>query len=248
MFVSQAFLLEIIIIVILFFLKVCNEAQVQVDCYKMDPVLVILTSLLAIAIAALVFLKLRHSPDPEERALREALGEADMQQDLAEGEEAAQDEENEGAAEKLKGMSRIERRKYEKQQAKDQRRREVDAAIEDRKNRRDAKERQEEEERIQQRETEKKEQEALEEMRKEKARKADEEYQKWVGHIAVESRGEVGSADEVEERLLKTISNAADEKKVVVLDTTARELSIGVEKLVSSIEKLIADGKLSWRF
>ncbi|AIN95266.1 hypothetical protein LPMP_030310 [Leishmania panamensis] len=157
-------------------------------------------------------------------------------------------------------MTRLQRKKLAKEREREERRQAQEAALEAQRQRMDASELRDAE--VARREEERKaaEEAALQQLREDKKKADDEEYAKWISHIGVEERGELG--DEVRKRQARVQSFLLDRAAqvqaraqrsaggahsstseeecihVLVLQTAARDLIVSVEELVGTIERL----------
>jgi hypothetical protein len=90
---------------------------------------------------------------------------------------------------------------------------------------------------------------ALEALRAERKQKEDEGYQQWVGHIAMESKGELGEEGRKEAALRAfLIMDAPRVAKVHVLEEIASNHNVSVDKVVSLMEALIKAKEMSGVF
>jgi hypothetical protein len=145
--------------------------------------------------------------------------------------------------------SRFQRKKNEKQLEKEQRRQAQAQLLEDQRAKRAA----ELQAALDAEATEAlraaKEEAALNELRAEKRRAEEEDYKKWVGHIEVAEKGEIGSADAAEQALRQYLAYAAaKEKKMLVLEECAKQHSVSVERLLKIMNDMLGAGQISGVF
>lgn len=90
---------------------------------------------------------------------------------------------------------------------------------------------------------------ALDVLRAERKQKEDEGYQQWIGHIAMESKGELGEEGRKETALKAfLVSEAPKVAKVHVLEEIASKYDVSVDKVVSTMEALIKSKEMSGVF
>ncbi|KAG5487709.1 hypothetical protein LSCM1_08073 [Leishmania martiniquensis] len=157
-------------------------------------------------------------------------------------------------------LTRLQRKKLAKEREREERRQAQEAALEAQRQRMGASELRDAE--LAQREEEVKalEEAALQQLREDKKRADDAEYAKWVSHIGVEERGELGDeererqarvqsflldrAGQVQARAQRSAgsSNSSTSEEecmhVLMLQKAARDLKVSVEYLVSTIQHL----------
>lgn len=174
-------------------------------------------------------------------------------------------------------LTRLQRKKLAKEREKEERRLAQEAALDALRQRTDNATLRDAEAALKEEELKRAEELALRELRAEKAQKDNEEYAKWVGHIGVEERGELG--DETRERQVRVqdylrrratavqaraqrgtsastpegdtaaVAEAReDEINVLVLQSSARDLRVSVEELVQTIEQMMRDGEVDGVF
>ncbi|GET85537.1 hypothetical protein, conserved [Leishmania tarentolae] len=163
-------------------------------------------------------------------------------------------------------LTRLQRKKLAKEREREERRQAQEAALEAQQQRMDANELRDAEAALREEELKAAEEAALQQLRRDKKKADDEEYAKWVSHIGVEERGELG--DEERERQTRVQSflldraaqvqaraqrpgagaqcSTGEEERihVLILQTAARELKVSVEELVSTIEQLVQAEKV----
>lgn len=145
-----------------------------------------------------------------------------------------------------KVLSRLEQKKREKLREKEERRAALAAAIEQRNAARQDADEKAADAAAEERRKQHEEDAAIAALRLEKKLQEDEDYKKWTSHIGLECKGELGAADEQEERLKKFLTTQApNSSKVLVLDTTAKSYNVSVERLVGVLESLKESGSVS---
>ncbi|KAG5488006.1 hypothetical protein LSCM4_08230 [Leishmania orientalis] len=157
-------------------------------------------------------------------------------------------------------LTRLQRKKLAKEREREERRQAQEAALEAQRQRMGASELRDAEAAQREEEREAAEEAALQQLREDKKRAEDAEYAKWVSHIGVEERGELGDEEQerqarvqsflldrgaqVQARAQRSASGAnpstSEEEciHVLVLQTAARDLKVSVEYLVSAIQRL----------
>jgi hypothetical protein len=202
------------------------------------------------------------SPQPQvsAAALRGAAGVEDAaeEEDLADGNgEAAAEDINDdaggGALVPAPGAkpsaSRFQRKKADKQQAKEERKAAMTQHLEDVRAKRSAELQAAVDAEAAEAILLAKEEAALAELRAEKRQREEEDYKKWIGHIEVAEKGEIGAADAVEQSLRTYLMETAPvESKLLVLEDAARRHAVSVEKLVKILNEMLASGSISGVF
>ena len=145
--------------------------------------------------------------------------------------------------------SRFHRKKADKQQEKEQRRQHQQQLLEEQRAKRAA----ELQDALDSEAAEAlrlaKEEAALGELRAEKKLREDEDYKKWVSHIEVAEKGEVGSVDAAENALREYLAAVAPtESKLLVLDDCAKRHNLAVERLLKIMNDMIDGGSISGVF
>ncbi|AYU75708.1 hypothetical protein, conserved [Leishmania donovani] len=157
-------------------------------------------------------------------------------------------------------LTRLQRKKLAKEREREERRQAQEAALEAQRQRTDANELRDAEAARREEELKAAEEAALQQLRRDKKKAEDEEYAKWVSHIGVEERGELGDeererqtrlqsfllgrAAQVQARAQRSAAGAKSSPSeeecihVLILQTAARDLKVSVEELVSTIEQL----------
>lgn len=168
-------------------------------------------------------------------------------------------------------LTRLQRKKLAKEREREERRQAQEAALDAQRQRVDASNQREAAAALREEALKTAEEAALRELRAEKEKADNEEYARWVAHIGVEERGELG--DEARARQARVHAflceraasvraraqrgavapapapeEAETEGHVLVLQTAARDLKVSVEELVNTIEQMKRDGEIDGVF
>lgn len=195
---------------------------------------------------------------PKPTAFQQALAAGTLNEPILDAEEvsSSDDELNEGAiglpdtvGDGKQQLSRLQKKKLEKQLEKEQRKAAQQAMLEERKKLAEASSQKEIDDAALEKLRLEKEELALAELREEKKRKNDEEYKLWTAHIGVESKGELGSADDHEKKLREFLTVESKlATKALLLDDTAKRFDVTVERLVAMIEAMVFRDEISGVF
>lgn len=171
----------------------------------------------------------------------DANGDGDDGVDVADGVQAAGAQ---GVA-----LTKVERRKQEKLAEKESRKQETAALITEQRRKRAEAEQKDidavaaEKARVAEEES------AVALLRAERKQKEDEGYQQWIGHIAMESKGELGEEGKKEMALKEYLLHEAPiSAKVHILEEVAAKFTISVDKLVTIMEAMIKAHEMSGVF
>jgi hypothetical protein len=143
---------------------------------------------------------------------------------------------------------RHNQKKAEKSAEKEERRLMQEAAIEERKKKKAADLEKDEQRAKEEKDRQEMEEATLKALREEAKLKKDAEYKQWVGEIAVEEAGEIGSAEDQISNMMKELTTIVQRDKVVVLAELSKQLGIAVDRIVAGIEHQIEQGTLSGVF
>ena len=237
----------------------------------MDPILLVLVTLIVVVAGAYFYTsqKQKQTAGTNEPKIDASLlrGEGpsepmDMEDDDDDDDDDSEESDDEGKRRRPKrqgrrradapatGASGVKhnKRKAEKAAEREERRMANQQMIEDRRKKKENALEKEEREKREEEERKAAEEATLAELRAEAKKKKDEEYQQWVGAIAVEEKGDMGTEEEAQQNLLRKLAETIKEEKMVVLHDLARDLAVSVERIVSGIEHLIAENELSGVF